>query len=232
MGKLRFKHYFALFLVANKMDSDYKLIFFISNQKLSKLGTLWKRSHVTTPFQKGYLAPRLNPNPGSLVAKMKSKKQNFYDKFIIRKKNWKKFVILHKCLVFNFVTACLFYKNDALLDYPIRIYTNFGIMCGCIQGGMQLILTGLILWGLNLNLNLYIFTTQTIYYQYILNQTPEISKQTTLFHKKSTHMCLFPTPPLLENRSWNELDAARRYPFLIAARGARFSRPSTRSPMS
>jgi hypothetical protein len=45
----------------------------------------------------------LNPNPGGLVAKVTSKTQNCCDKFIIHKKNLKKFLILHKHLVFNFV---------------------------------------------------------------------------------------------------------------------------------
>jgi hypothetical protein len=45
-----------------------------------------------------------NPNPGGLVANMTCKTQNCYDKFTIHKKNWKKFVILHKsilCLILN-----------------------------------------------------------------------------------------------------------------------------------
>jgi len=36
-------------------------------------------------------------------------------------KNWKKFVILRKRLVFNFVTESFFYQKDVLLDYFIKI---------------------------------------------------------------------------------------------------------------
>ncbi len=35
---------------------------------------------------------------------------------------------------------------------------------------------------------------------------------------KSTHICPFPTSPLLGNRSQYEHDTAHRYPFYIAAR--------------
>jgi hypothetical protein len=50
------------------------------------------------------------------------------------KKNWKKFVILQKRLVFNFVSVC-FYQNDVLFDYSIKIqYLGlFGVLCRCIQ---------------------------------------------------------------------------------------------------
>jgi hypothetical protein len=49
---------------------------------------------------------------------MTSKAQNCCVKFIIHKK-LKKFVILHKCLVFNFVKAS-FYQNDVLFDYSMK----------------------------------------------------------------------------------------------------------------
>ncbi len=43
------------------------------------------------------------------------------------------------------------------------------------------------------------------------------SKQAILFHKNKIHtLCPFPTPPLLENKSQYELDAARRCPFLFS----------------
>jgi hypothetical protein len=62
----------------------------------------------------------LNPNPGGLVANMTSKTQNCCDKSLlfIKEKKLEKCVILHKCLVFNFVKAS-FYQNDALFDYSI-----------------------------------------------------------------------------------------------------------------
>jgi hypothetical protein len=42
-------------------------------------------------------------------------------KSIIHTKKLKKFVILHKRLVFNFATVSFFYQNDVLLDYSIKI---------------------------------------------------------------------------------------------------------------
>jgi hypothetical protein len=43
------------------------------------------------------------PNPGGLVENVTSKTQYCFDKFIIHLKHSEKFVILHKCLVFNFL---------------------------------------------------------------------------------------------------------------------------------
>jgi hypothetical protein len=45
-----------------------------------------------------------NPNPGGLVAKMASKTQNWVTSLSFKKK-LKKLAILHKHLVFNFVSA-------------------------------------------------------------------------------------------------------------------------------
>jgi hypothetical protein len=60
------------------------------------------------------------------------------------------------------------------------------------------------------DLNLHIFTTETIHYLYALNVASETSTQTLLFIEiKSTHMCPFPIPLSSEIRSQYELDAAR-----------------------
>ncbi len=82
----------------------------------------------------------INPNPGGLVANVTSKTKNCCDKFIIHKKV-NKFVILHKPLALNVVEEN-FYQNYVLYDYQnVQIYVYFGVLCRCVQGGLQLILT-------------------------------------------------------------------------------------------
>ncbi len=61
------------------------------------------------------------PNPGGLVENVTSETQYCFDKFIIHSKTFRKFVILHKRLVFNFLNTS-FYQNDVLFDYSIKTF--------------------------------------------------------------------------------------------------------------
>ncbi len=81
---------------------------------------------------------------GGLVANMTSKIQNESVKLIFNPKKLKKFVILHKRLVFNFVKASFFLLKWCFVwtfYQNIRIYFYFGVMCRCIQGRMFFLLT-------------------------------------------------------------------------------------------
>ncbi len=120
------------------------------------------------------------------------------------KKNWNKFVILHKHLVFNFVKAN-FYENDVLFDYSIKISGFMRILGLCAdvfratcsyywlqtlgsdrRGGF---------WGLKFNL-LHFHNKNNLLLLYI---EPNIRNKYTdhiIFIKINLHICVHSLHPL------------------------------------